>query len=75
MDKNSAIGLTLIILIFIGFNFMNMPSEEERAEMQRVQDSIESAEAIQQEQQEKLLEEEVAEQTTSTIDATQTVAP
>jgi YidC/Oxa1 family membrane protein insertase len=40
MDKNSAIGLTLILLIFLGFNYMNMPTEEERAEAMRIQDSI-----------------------------------
>ncbi len=40
MDKNSAIGLTLILLIFLGFNWYNMPSDEERAEAKRVNDSI-----------------------------------
>lgn len=40
MDKNSALGLTLILLIFLGFNYMNMPTEEERVEAQRVHDSI-----------------------------------
>ncbi len=32
MDKNSAIGLTLILLIFLGFSFLQRPSEEEIAE-------------------------------------------
>lgn len=45
MDKNTGIGLTLILLIFVGFNYMNMPTEEERAEAQRIQDSIAAVEA------------------------------
>lgn len=61
MDKNSAIGLTLILLIFLGFNYMNMPSEEERAEAQRIQDSIAAVEVQQQELQKAALEEAVTE--------------
>lgn len=44
MDKNSAIGLTLILGIFIGFQALMAPSAEERAEAQRLQDSIAAVE-------------------------------
>ncbi len=60
MDKNSAIGLTLILLIFIGFNYMNMPSEEERAEALRIQDSIATVEAQLQELDKAAIDEAVA---------------
>lgn len=40
MDKNSVIGLTLILLIFVGFTWWNQPSEQEIAEAKRKQDSI-----------------------------------
>jgi YidC/Oxa1 family membrane protein insertase len=64
MDKNSAIGLTLIILIFIGFNYMNMPTAEERAEAQRIQDSIAAVEEQQQQEQAAVVEQAVKEQQT-----------
>ncbi len=64
MDKNSAIGLTLILLIFIGFQYMNMPSEEERAEALRIQDSIAAVEQEQQRIQQAALETAVVEATT-----------
>jgi YidC/Oxa1 family membrane protein insertase len=60
MDKNSAIGLTLILLIFIGFNYMNMPSEEERAEALRIQDSIATVEAQLQEIDKAAIDEAVS---------------
>ncbi|MDO4190390.1 MAG: membrane protein insertase YidC [Bacteroidales bacterium] len=40
MDKNTVIGLVLIIAIFIGFNIWMRPSKEELAQQQRVRDSI-----------------------------------
>ena len=40
MDKKSIIGLVLIFAIFVGYMFWVAPSDEERAEMQRVHDSI-----------------------------------
>ncbi|MBI1287608.1 MAG: membrane protein insertase YidC [Flavobacteriales bacterium] len=61
MDKNSAIGLTLILLIFIGFQWWQMPSEEERAEAKRVQDSIVAAEEAQQRLDAPVIDEAVAE--------------
>ncbi len=43
MDRNSIIGLVLIIAILIGFQVLTAPSKEERARMQQVQDSIATA--------------------------------
>ncbi|MFT7154875.1 MAG: YidC/Oxa1 family membrane protein insertase, partial [Alteromonas macleodii] len=60
MDKNSAIGLTLILLIFLGFNYMNMPTEEERAEAIRVQDSIAVVDKEQQSLNESAIEDAIA---------------
>jgi YidC/Oxa1 family membrane protein insertase len=62
MDKNSAIGLTLILLIFLGFNYMNMPTEAERIEAQRIQDSLAAVELeTQQKNNESAIEEAVSE--------------
>lgn len=66
MDKNTGIGLTLILLIFVGFNYMNMPTEAERAEAQRIQDSIAAVEA--QSEEEKELIENAVEESTATVD-------
>ncbi|MGB1316634.1 MAG: membrane protein insertase YidC [Flavobacteriales bacterium] len=60
MDKNSAIGLTLILLIFIGFQAYMGPSAEEKAEIQRIQDSIATAEAETQRLNEPAIEAAVA---------------
>jgi YidC/Oxa1 family membrane protein insertase len=40
MDKNSAIGLSLILLIFVGFSIYNQPSDEQIAAAKRGRDSI-----------------------------------
>jgi YidC/Oxa1 family membrane protein insertase len=40
MDKNTITGLLLIFLIFVGYTYFTMPSEEELAERRRVQDSL-----------------------------------
>ena len=42
MDRNSIIGLLLIGLVLITFSIWNQPSEEEKAEKKRIQDSIQS---------------------------------
>ena len=64
MDKNSAIGLTLILLIFLGFNYMNMPTEAERIEAQRIQDSLAAVELeAQQANNEAAIEEAITEAT------------
>jgi YidC/Oxa1 family membrane protein insertase len=45
MDKKSLIGLLLIGLIFIGFQFFTGPSKQEIAAKERYRDSIQQAEA------------------------------
>lgn len=40
MDKNTIYGLILIFLILVGFSWWSRPSEQERIEMQRRQDSL-----------------------------------
>ena len=45
MDKNSVIGLLLIGAIFLGYNYVNQPTEEEIAAYKRKQDSIAQMEA------------------------------
>lgn len=53
MDRNSIIGIVLIILILLGFQLYNMPTAEERAEMDRVEDSLARVQGEQQRAQEK----------------------
>lgn len=45
MDKNTVIGLILIVAIFVGFNIWMRPSKEELAAQQRSRDSIAAVEA------------------------------
>lgn len=59
MDKNSAIGLTLIMLIFIGFTWYNQPTEQEIAEAERQRDSIAAVEEQQQQQNDTAISEAV----------------
>lgn len=40
MDKKSIIGLVLICLVFLVFGWLNRPTEEQRAQMQKYNDSI-----------------------------------
>lgn len=40
MDRNSIIGIILIVAILFGYQYLTMPSAEERARMQHEQDSI-----------------------------------
>jgi len=59
MNRDNIIGLLLIFAILIGFGILNTPSEEERHEARRTQDSIRLA---QQEEQERLREARAEEQ-------------
>lgn len=43
MDKNTIIGLVLIMAVIFGFSWFNRPSEEELARQQHVRDSIAAA--------------------------------
>ena len=42
-NKNTMIGLVLIVAILIGWNFLMMPSSEQLAEQKRIKDSTELA--------------------------------
>ncbi|MBL7982222.1 MAG: membrane protein insertase YidC [Flavobacteriales bacterium] len=44
MDRNSIIGIVLIVAILFGYTWYTMPSAEEQARMQRTQDSLASVE-------------------------------
>lgn len=46
MDKNTVIGLTLIFMLFMAWQWMLSPTQEQIAEQQRIQDSISRAEVI-----------------------------
>jgi YidC/Oxa1 family membrane protein insertase len=50
MDRNTIVGVALIFLILIGFNYLNKPSEEQIAAQKRMQDSIELVRAENQKQ-------------------------
>jgi YidC/Oxa1 family membrane protein insertase len=43
MDRNSIIGIILIVAILFGYQYLTMPTAEERARMQHEQDSIAAA--------------------------------
>jgi len=51
MDRNSIIGLIIIVLILIIYGIVNKPSKEEIQEQQRIQDSLRRARQEQVEQQ------------------------
>ncbi|MDR1543967.1 MAG: membrane protein insertase YidC [Prevotellaceae bacterium] len=45
MDKNTVIGLILIVGIFLGFSWLNKPSEEQKLAQQHYRDSIAQAQS------------------------------
>ncbi len=51
MDKNTWIGFLIIAAIIVGFSMLNRPSKEELAERQRINDSIQLAQMMEQEAQ------------------------
>ncbi len=57
MDKNTFIGLLLIMAIIIGFSIYNAPSDEEVARQKWLRDSLERAKAMNIEQPESVQEE------------------
>ena len=48
MDKNTLIGLVLLLALFLGYSLWITPSKEERAEMQRQHDSLVAAQEAEQ---------------------------
>ncbi len=57
MSRDNIIGLILIFVILIGFSILNAPSEEEKHEARRIQDSIHAA---RQDEQQRIREAEAA---------------
>ena len=43
MDRNSIIGIVLIVAILLGYQLYTAPSAEQRARMEQVQDSLANA--------------------------------
>jgi len=73
MDRNSAIGLSLILAIFFGFSLYNQPSDEEIAAAKRQNDSIAAVEqqlAIEAEKARKAVELSTAAVDTLPADST-----
>lgn len=60
MDRNSILGIVLIVLILVVFSILNKPSQEQIEEAKRKQDSIELVRRQQAERQ--VLEQEVAQE-------------
>lgn len=52
MDRNSIIGIVLILAVFIGFSYLNKPSQEEIEAIKHRQDSIAQVEALHQQEAE-----------------------
>jgi YidC/Oxa1 family membrane protein insertase len=72
MDRNSIIGILLIVAIFFGYQYIMMPSAEERAALQHQQDSIANA-AI--EEQARHAEAALAQQRQQELDSAHRTLP
>jgi len=66
MDRNTVIGVALIILIFIGGSYLSRPSEKQLAAAKRQRDSIE---LVRIEQERKVLSEKKLEETQAALSA------
>jgi YidC/Oxa1 family membrane protein insertase len=64
MDKNTLIGLLLIVAIFIGFSYFNRPSQEAIEQQKRYRDSIAN---VNHEQQLAMAEQQKQAQNTDTV--------
>ncbi|RKD86495.1 membrane protein insertase YidC [Mangrovibacterium diazotrophicum] len=73
MDKNTIVGIVLIVAILIGFSILNKPSQEEIEAAKHKQDSIAQVEAEQQ-QQAQIRAKEMAEQQQAQLAADSTLA-
>ncbi|PLX14161.1 MAG: membrane protein insertase YidC, partial [Marinilabiliales bacterium] len=81
MDRNTIIGIVMILVVIIGFSIINQPSEEELAEAQRKRDSIEAVQqknaakrAIEDEERRKLEQAEKDSMATLLSDTSSIVA-
>ncbi len=64
MDRKSILGIVLIFVILVVFSYINQPSKKEIEAARQKRDSIEQVEAQRALEQQKLLEEQRAEQNT-----------
>ncbi|MDR1526083.1 MAG: membrane protein insertase YidC [Dysgonamonadaceae bacterium] len=71
MDKNTIIGFILILLIMVGFSYLNRPSQEQVEEQRRYQDSITMVQH--QQQAAEIANALVAEQQATTILANEAI--
>lgn len=75
MDKNTLIGLVLLLALFLGYSLWITPSKKERAEMQRQHDSLVAAqEAEQLAAAQAIVEEQRAEQQAEAMDEASALA-
>lgn len=75
MDKNTLIGLVLLLGLFLGYSLWITPSKEERAEMQRQHDSLVAAkEAEQLAAAQAVVDEQRAEQSAAAMEEATAVA-
>lgn len=63
MDRNTIVGILLIMVILIGYSMLTKPSREEMEEAKRKQDSLEQV--LQQQEQQQLQEQQATEGTTT----------
>ena len=73
MDKNTIVGIVLIVAILIGFSILNKPSQEEIEAAKHKQDSIAQVEA-QQQQEAQIHAKELADQKQAQLEADSTLA-
>jgi len=58
MDKNTIIGFILIILVLLGFSYLNRPSKEQMEAQRRYQDSIANLKQSQIEEQQAVVQQQ-----------------
>ena len=63
MDKNTIIGFILVILVFIGFYYLNRPTPEQIEEQRRYQDSITNLRQLQIEEQQTVIDQQYTKET------------
>jgi len=58
MDKNTIIGFILIILILVGFSYLNRPSKEQMEAQRQYRDSITNLRQLQKEEQQAIFKQQ-----------------
>lgn len=67
MNRQTVIGIVLIIVIFVGFQYLNRPSEEQLAERKRVNDSIRNAQVEQQFAEQQIVQNNIVSNTDTNL--------